>query len=109
MEYISVTLPFLHIIPTGSVQHAEEDINGIPEFKISQSVAAKVTSRSEQRTTTLKTVLIFRRVMLRFDVPLAKGIVVSLLNAAAFCGASVAGVEIMFISLIRSLLKLANQ
>jgi hypothetical protein len=50
-SYISVTLPLTQTIPGVSVQHAVEEINGMPEFSISQSVAARAILRSENRIT----------------------------------------------------------
>jgi hypothetical protein len=37
---ISVTLPSAQVIPAVAVQQSVDDIDGIPEFSISQSVAA---------------------------------------------------------------------
>jgi hypothetical protein len=64
-SYISVTLSFTQIIgfsqsPTTqnfSVQHAVEEIDEIPEFSISQSVAARAKVRIEHRMTTMYPVL----------------------------------------------------
>jgi hypothetical protein len=46
-SYISVTLSFTQTIPAVSAQQAVEEIDEIPEFSISQSVAARAIVRSE--------------------------------------------------------------
>jgi hypothetical protein len=48
-SYISVTLPSTQVISLVSVQHAVGEIEGIPEFSISQSVAANVVAMSKHR------------------------------------------------------------
>jgi hypothetical protein len=48
ISYISVTLPSTQTMPEISAQQAVEEIDEIPEFSISQSVAASETVRSEQ-------------------------------------------------------------
>jgi ABC-type antimicrobial peptide transport system permease subunit len=51
--YISVTLSFTQTIPSVSVQHAVEEIAGIPELSISQSVAAIVEVKSAHKMSTM--------------------------------------------------------
>jgi hypothetical protein len=58
-SYISVTLSLTQTIAAVLVQQALEEIDEIPEFSISQSVAAMVAVRSEHRMNTRKPVLIF--------------------------------------------------
>jgi hypothetical protein len=57
-----VTLPFTQVMPAVSVQHAVEEIDEIPEFSISQSVAARAIVRSEHRMNTIYPVLRVGRV-----------------------------------------------
>jgi hypothetical protein len=60
-SYIFVTLPFTQDIPAVSVQHAVEEIAGMPEFSISQSVAAKAIVKSAHKRNTMNPVLGFAR------------------------------------------------
>jgi hypothetical protein len=60
-SYISVTLPSTQTMPEVLVQQAVEEIDEIPEFSISQSVAARAIVRSEHIITTLNTNLRFVR------------------------------------------------
>jgi hypothetical protein len=61
LSYISVTLPSTHFIPD-CVQHSVPEIFGIPECRISQSVAASAVVKSENATAIFKVLLYLREV-----------------------------------------------
>jgi hypothetical protein len=56
-SYISFTLPLMQTIPAVSVQQAVEEIDEIPEFSISQSVAARAKVKNEHRMKIMRPVL----------------------------------------------------
>jgi mannose/fructose/N-acetylgalactosamine-specific phosphotransferase system component IID len=60
---MSTTLPFTQTIPAVSVQQDVEEIEEIPEFNISQSVAAKVTVMIDKIMIKVYPVLSFLLVM----------------------------------------------
>jgi hypothetical protein len=58
-SYISVTLLCTQTMPEVLVQQAVEEIDVIPEFNISQSLAARFIVRREHRMNTIYPVLRF--------------------------------------------------